>query len=145
MIVTSRPISGTNNLESTLNSGISTTIKPKRKIFLLKIMSNNFVLFHSFYKEKSNMVIIIAAIVASIVLAFLIGLFLCFKSRLLTKKKNFTSEDRNKGGSIISDGNITEDLTEIIRLPEPPDDMNEKKQNQSKRGGYSKQQFDEFD
>ncbi|CAF2167723.1 unnamed protein product [Rotaria magnacalcarata] len=112
------------------NNGISTTANPKK---------------------KSSSILIIVGIVVLVLLALLGGIlyFLKFRNSTGAQNKSLTNGGTNRKESIISDQYTNEGDLNVDRHQAPAHrdltNIDEKKPKQNKRGGYSKQQFDEFE
>ncbi|CAF1124025.1 unnamed protein product [Rotaria sp. Silwood1] len=124
--------SGSTDNGVNLNNVVSTTAQPKK---------------------KSSIIIIIAVIAVLVLLAALVGGVFCFlKSRHSTRspQKSLAIDSNIKEESINSDINVNDNDLNLNNPPPPVNrdlNMGVKQQQQQKhtRGGYSKQQFDEFE
>ncbi|CAF3335488.1 unnamed protein product [Rotaria socialis] len=132
--VTSRYLLGATHSNSQFNeshnNGISTTANPKK---------------------KSSGILIIVGIVVLVLLALVGGIlyFLKFRNSTGAQKKRQTNGGASREESIRSDEYTNEGELNVDRHPAPAHrdltTIDEKKPKQDKRGGYSKQQFDEFE
>ncbi|CAF1492740.1 unnamed protein product [Rotaria sordida] len=112
-----------------------------------------YLLFSCFFlfEEKPNTIIIIIAVIGVLILlALLIGVFcfLKFRNSIGSSQKSLTMDSNIKEESIPSDINTNDDDLNLNNPPSPVKrdlHMDPKKQEENHRGGYSKQQFDEFE